>query len=161
MRSAALILTFGTCAVALQGSLLRYAALGSAVPDLVLALTLYLGLHYQRVGGVVGAFLLGYLLDAFSGAPLGENAFAMTVVFLFAYLLSRRVWIEGSVPIVLLVLAAAVLKTVVVTLLAASFAAGLPARSIRADLLGGALAAILSPPLFGALGRGRRWLGVY
>ncbi len=160
MRSTALILTFGACAIAVQGSFLRFASSGSVVPDFILVLSVYLGLHYQRVGGAVAAFFLGYLLDTFSGAQLGENAFAMTLVFVLAYLLSRRVWIEGGLPIAMIVLAAALVKTLVVTGLATAFATDLPARSVRADLLGGMVAAVLSPPLFGALARGRRWLGV-
>jgi rod shape-determining protein MreD len=160
MRSATLILLSGACAIAVQGSLLRFVWGGSVVPDFILVLSVYLGLYHQRVGGAVAAFFLGYLLDTFSGAPLGENAFAMTLVFVLVYLLSRRVWIEGGLPIAMVVLAAAVAKTVVVTGLAAVFATDLPARSIRADLSGGMLAAVLSPFVFRLLAGGRRWLGV-
>ncbi len=159
MRNAALILTFGVCAVALQGSLLRTALLGSVVPDFVLVLSVYLGLYHQRVGGVACAFVLGYLLDAFSGAYLGENAFATTFVFFLAYMLSRWIWIEGALPVALVVFAGAVLKTCVVAALAAAFSAELPGRSVRGEILGGGIAAMVSPFLFVALERSRRWLG--
>ena len=37
------------------------------MPDLVLVLCVYLGLHEHSIAGALGAFLLGYFLDSFSG----------------------------------------------------------------------------------------------
>lgn len=158
MRSAALILSFGTGALLVQTTLLRLTPVGGAIPDLVLVLCVYLGLHYQRVGGAVAAFFLGYLLDTFSGADLGVNAFAMTVVFLFVYLLSRRLWIEGTLPNIVVVFAAAVVKTLTILGLVALFSNPLAGTIVRNDLLGGVVSAVLAPFVFGALKRARHWL---
>lgn len=158
MRSTALILSFGTGAILVQTTLLRLTPVGAVIPDLVLVLSVYLGLHYQRVGGVLGAFVLGYMLDTFSGTDLGVNAFAMTVVFLFVYLLSRRLWIEGSLPNILVVLAGAVVKTLTIMVLVAVSSGPLLAATVRNDILGGVVSAVLAPMVFGSVERAKRWL---
>lgn len=158
MRSAALILTFGFTAVLLQTTLLRLATFGSVTPDLVLVLAVYLGLHYQQAGGAAGAFCLGYLLDTFSGANFGVNAFAMTFVFFFVYVLSRRLWIEDRLVKVLVVLAAALVKTLAIEGVLAASSDGLSGNRIWGDLLSGAMAAALMPVVFGAVDRGKRWM---
>lgn len=158
MRSTALILSFGTGAILVQTTLLRLTPVGAVIPDLVLVLSVYLGLHYQRVGGVLGAFVLGYMLDTFSGTDLGVNAFAMTVVFLFVYLLSRRLWIEGSLPNILVVLAGAVVKTLTIMVLVSVSSGPLLAATVRNDILGGVVSAVMAPMVFGSVERAKRWL---
>jgi rod shape-determining protein MreD len=159
MRSALLILTFAVGAVLLQTTVLR-GPLDAAVPDLMLILCVYLGLHHQNVGGALGAFLLGYVLDTFSGTDIGLNASAMTFVFLIVYLLKRRLWIEGTFSYAIVVFVAALLKTGVVAGLAQAFSEAVTAGSIRDAIIGGALAAVLSPFVFGGLDLGKRWLRV-
>jgi rod shape-determining protein MreD len=158
MRSAALFLTFGFTAVLLQTTLLRLATFGTITPDLILVLVVYLGLRYQQAGGAVGAFSLGYLLDSFSGANFGVNAFAMTFLFFFVYVLSRRLWIEGRLVNVLVVLTAAVVKALTVEGVLAVSSGGLSGSRFWGDLLGGMMAAALTPVVFGAVERGKRWM---
>jgi rod shape-determining protein MreD len=157
MRSACLILGFGVLAVLLQTTLFHLAPI---IPDLVLVLCVYLGLFHHNLGGAVGAFLLGYILDTFSGAYPGLNAFAMTFVFLLVYLLSRRLWIEHGLSAIVLVFVAAVMKALTIVGLVLVFSGGLRAATIRDDILGGALAAVATPLVFGALDGGKRWLRV-
>jgi len=156
MRITFVILAFGAGAILLQTTLLHFVPIGSAMPDLVLVLCVYLGLHHQSVGGVLGAFSLGYFVDLFSGTDLGLNAFAMTSVFLMVYLLSRRLWIEGGLSNVVIVFAAAVGKTLTIAGLLALFSGTLTAASVRDDILGGAVAAAVAPLVFGALDRTSR-----
>ena len=160
MWSTFLILGFGAGAILLQTTLLHLAPIGPAIPDLILVICVYLGLRHQSVGGAVGAFFLGYMLDTFSGTDVGINAFAMTLVFLMVYLLSRRLWIEGGLSNSLAVFAAAVLKTLTIAGLVAVSTGAITAGGMREGLLGGALAAVVSPLVFGALGRAKGWFGV-
>src|SRR5437870_13110894 len=67
-------------------------------PDLILVLTVYLGLRHHGVGGAMGAFLFGYFVDTFSGTVLGANAFALTAVYGGVSLVARNLWIEGGLP---------------------------------------------------------------
>src|SRR5689334_4568854 len=110
--------------VALAGAamiaMLLQTTIGSAVapfteivPNLVLVLAVYLGLRYHGVGGVVGAFFLGYMLDTFSGTLLGVHAAACTAAYVVAYLIARTLWTEDGVPAMMVVFLAAVVHTVV------------------------------------------------
>lgn len=83
------------------------------VPNLVLVLAVYLGLRHHTVGGVVGAFALGYFLDTFSGTVLGVQASACVAAYVVAYLISRTLWTEDGLPAMLVVFLAALVATVV------------------------------------------------
>ena len=76
--------------VSLQAAVTPILQIGGIRPDLFLLL-LYLGsLKMTRVQACVGGFLLGIYQDALSGAPLGLNAFTLS---LLGYLLVR-LWEE-------------------------------------------------------------------
>ena len=83
------------------------------VPNLVLILVVYLGLRHHGVGGVAGAFLLGYCLDTFSGTLLGVHAAACTAAYVVAYLIARTLWTEDGLPAMMVVFLAALVYTVV------------------------------------------------
>jgi rod shape-determining protein MreD len=160
MRNFCLFAAAGVVAILLQTTVLHLLAFGRAVPDLVLVLCVYLALRHRNVGGVAGAFFLGYFLDTFSGADLGINAFAMTLVFLSVHLLSRRLWIEGPLSNAAVVFLAASLKALAIVGLIALFSDVLTLSSVRHGLIDGGIAAALAPFVFAVLNRGKRWLGV-
>ena len=97
MRAFLFFVLAGAVSVVLQTTVLERVSFLPAAPDLIVILCVYLGLHYHSVGGAVGAFLLGYLLDTFSGSPPGLYALAMTSVFALVYLVSKRLWVENPV----------------------------------------------------------------
>mgnify|MGYP000846276866 CR=1 FL=1 len=97
MRSVATFAIAGAIAVVVQTTLLHHLRFLPAAPDLILILTVYLGLHYHSAGGALGAFLLGYLLDSFAGPAPGLYCLAMTVVFGVIYQLSKQLWMENPV----------------------------------------------------------------
>lgn len=61
------------------------------IPDLPLIIVLFIAYNRASVEGVVLSFLLGYLEDAFTGGIFGSTSFALMVVFISVYLLSKRV----------------------------------------------------------------------
>jgi len=154
-------LLFGVIAVTallLQTTVLPLAAVGRATPDLLLIICVYLGLHQHTVGGAVGAFVLGYLQDTFSGSVAGLNAFGMCLVFTVVYLTSRRLWVDNAVSKVAVVFLASLLKTAAILALVALFMSvdGL-GRTIVSYLLAEAvLAAVLSPAIFAVLAQTQR-----
>ncbi len=87
--------------------------LTEVVPNLVLVLAVYLGLRHHGVGGVAGAFLLGYCLDTFSGTLLGVHAAACTGAYVVAYLIARTLWTEDGRPAMMVVFVAALVYTVI------------------------------------------------
>lgn len=149
-------------ALLLQTTVLHQLTGGRVIPDLVLVLCVYLGLHQHDVGGATGAFLLGYLLDSFSGSVVGLNAFAMTSVYLVVYLMSRRLWMDNVLSAVAMVFLATFLKGIAVTVALAAYlsihrVSLHAAQTLLAEAL---LAAALTPAVFATLRRARRLLGV-
>jgi len=66
-------------------------------PDIVLILTLYLGLSSSPISGGILVFILGYLMDLFSGNGFGLYAFSRPFLFYCAQLFKDRIYLE-SVP---------------------------------------------------------------
>jgi rod shape-determining protein MreD len=85
-----LLFTFAAfVALVLQTALPRLLPLGILVPDFVLILAVDLGMRHPGALTALMAFSMGYAVDAFSGVELGLNALLLTMVFIFAYWLSR------------------------------------------------------------------------
>jgi rod shape-determining protein MreD len=153
MRTVGVMVIAAGIGVLLQTVVLQALPFGQPAPDLLLVLCVYLGLHHHGAGGVLGAFLLGTLADSVSGGPLGLNSFAMVVVFLFVYLTSRRLWVDNLISRIVLVLLAAVVKTLAVIALLAVFLRF--EESWRGVLwtvaAHGSLTALAAPPVFALL----------
>jgi rod shape-determining protein MreD len=153
MRAAVLLMTIVIAALLLQTTLLPLTSMGRATPDLLLIICVYLGLHQHTVTGAIGAFVLGYLQDAFSGSVVGLNAFAMSLVFTLVYLTSRRLWVDNAVSKIVVVFLASVLKTgAILALIAVFLSAGYFWHTVvRYLLIEAVLAALLSPAVFALL----------
>ena len=71
-------------------------------PDLVLLLTMALGLHWvDRVSGLALVAALGFCADFLSGALLGQYVLVYLVSFGGTALLSRRLNLRGALPLAL------------------------------------------------------------
>lgn len=158
MRDLIVIAAVSACALLLQTTLLPSLALRGAIPNLLVVLVVYLGLHHHSVGGALGAFTLGYVEDSVSGPPTGMNAFGMCLVFMLVYLTSRRLWVDNLVSRVVVVFLASMVKTAGVASLVALFLSIETGWSIlvRSLLFQAILAAAVAPPMFALLGRTMR-----
>lgn len=158
MRSIVIFTLAAMGALLVQSTVWHWLPLGGAIPDLLLVLCVYLGLHQHTVGGALGAFLLGYLQDSFSGSAAGLNAFAMSLVFALVYLTSRRLWVDNALSKVVLVFLASLVKTLAIAALLAAFlsTAGLGATVARHVMIEATIAAGLSPAIFSLLAHTRR-----
>ena len=161
LRAAGIYVLTGTLALLLQTTVLHGLTGGRIIPDLVLILCVYLGLHEHNIGGATGAFLLGYMLDSFSGSLVGLHAFAMTTVYLMVYLVSRRLWMDNALSGVAMVFLGSVLKGLAIVVALAAYLSvdrmsfGV-AQTVFAEAL---LAAALTPVVFGGLGWAKRVAG--
>jgi rod shape-determining protein MreD len=124
--------------------------------DLLLILCVYLGLYHRSVGGAAGAFFLGYGLDSCSGAPVGMNAFAMSLVFAAVSATSRRLWLTNPISVLCMVLLGVVLKTGAFLLLSdfGPWTPVLPPVVARYMMWDAAVAMVLTPVVFTLLYRG-------
>lgn len=143
--------------VLLQTTFLHFFPL---VPDLILVLCVYWGLHHPTVGAVLAAFVLGYSVDVVSSPILGINAFAMSLVFLAVYLSSRSIWLHNHLVSAVVVLLASMVKGVALVLVSAIFLSteGFWMGALRYILLEALVAALLAPFAFALLRRGQTYL---
>ncbi|AKT39728.1 hypothetical protein [Chondromyces crocatus] len=87
MRNSA-FLAVGITLLVMQSNLFRLIGkldIPGATPSLLLPLIVFMGVHeYSMARGAALAFLLGYLLDLFAGAPVGLFTFITVTTFVVA-----------------------------------------------------------------------------
>ncbi len=66
------------------------------IPNLIIILTVDLGLRHHGALPALLAFAIGYATDAMSGTTIGMNAFLMTGVFLLTYEISSRLLVTNA-----------------------------------------------------------------
>jgi rod shape-determining protein MreD len=103
-----LLIVSGISAIVVQTALLSHFPF---IPDLLLIFCVYLAIYHHSAGGAAGAFFLGYGLDSCSGAPMGTNAFALSLVFAVVTATARCLWLNNPLSFLFIVLLAVVLKT--------------------------------------------------
>ena len=157
MKLSFLLFAVGLLMVLLQTTFLHFFPL---VPDLILVLCVYWGLHHPTVGAVLASFVLGYSVDVVSSPILGINAFAMSLVFLAVYLSSRSIWLHNHLVSAVVVLLASLVKGVALVLVSAIFlnTEGFWIGGLRYILLEALVAALLAPFVFALLRRGQTYL---
>lgn len=151
----ALLALCGVGAVLLQTTILHHLPW---IPDFLLIFCVYLGIYHWSIGGAASAFFLGYGLDTCSGAPVGMNAFAMTLVFTVVAATARCLWLNNPVSLMCIVLLAVVLKTGTFLVLGefgtlATFLQPLVARYVIWDAT---VAMLVTPVVFALLYRGEQ-----
>jgi len=95
MRRVLLPLFLGILFLTLQTTLLMSLPIHRIRPDIVLILTLYLGLSYPPISGGILAFFMGYLMDLFSGNVLGLYSLSRPLIFYIAQIFKDRFYLEG------------------------------------------------------------------
>jgi len=95
MRRIAIPVLLGILFITLQATLLASPPIQRIRPDIVLILILYLGLTYPPISGGISAFVMGYLMDLFSGNTFGLYAFSRPLLFYIAQLFKGRFYLEG------------------------------------------------------------------
>jgi rod shape-determining protein MreD len=95
MRRVIFPLLVGIFFLILQTTLLSYSPIQRVRPDLLLIFTLYLAFLFPPISGGILAFLMGYLMDLFSGNTLGFYTVSRPLVFLAAQFFKERFYLEG------------------------------------------------------------------
>jgi rod shape-determining protein MreD len=162
VRRALAIVVAAVLSMLLQTTLFPALLPAAVIPNLILVLVVYLGLQQHGVAGAVGAFLLGYFLDTFSGTLLGVNAFALTAVYMAVYLVARTLWTDGGFPAMAVVFAAACLHCAAALTVTWLIEAGAPLwqHALRYGLLEASVAALVAPAVFRFVGWEQRLLGL-
>ena len=95
MRRIVFPLFLGVIFLTLQTTLLTSLPIQRIRPDLVLILTLYLGLFYPPISGGILALFMGFLMDLFSGNSFGLYTLSRPLIFYMAQLFKGRFYLES------------------------------------------------------------------
>lgn len=148
-------------ALVLQTALPRLLPLGILMPDLVLILAVDLGMRHPGALTAVMAFAMGYAVDAFSGVEPGLNALLLTMVFVFAYWVSRMVISASTAVAVMVVFAGVIFSDLGNNLISSGFAsAGQMHALMPAVLIQAAITALLTPSVLHITGSATRTVGL-
>jgi rod shape-determining protein MreD len=161
VRSFAALAATAIVAMVLQTTVFPSIPALPVAPNLMMVLAVYLGVFHRNMGGALGAFLLGYFLDAFSGVRLGVNAFAFTLVFAGVQLVARSIWVQGSVPVIVIVFVAGCVRGVVMLAILA-LAGGTPLwqHVVWYTVVESMAAALTAPAVFAVVHWEKRALGL-
>jgi len=117
MRRILFPLFLGVFFLTFQTTWLAFPLIQRFRPDLVIILTLYLGLSYPPISGGMIAFFLGYSMDLFSGNGFGLFTFSRVLLFYGAQFFKDRIYLESSPSQALLVFLFALSEAFVIMLL--------------------------------------------
>jgi rod shape-determining protein MreD len=95
MRKIVFALFLGVLFLTLQTTLLAFLPIQRIRPDLVLILTLYLGLFYPPISGGILAIFMGFLMDLFSGNSFGLYTLTRPLIFYVARFFKERFYLES------------------------------------------------------------------
>jgi rod shape-determining protein MreD len=95
MIDSAVLLLLGFFLIIIETTLFRLIPLGLLKVDFLLSVTIYLGFYRSPFKGNLLSFIFGYLLDTFSGSPMGLYAFLRVLSFSLSRLLSKKIFIEA------------------------------------------------------------------
>ncbi|HEY8427860.1 MAG TPA: rod shape-determining protein MreD [Sandaracinaceae bacterium] len=155
MRNAAFVL-LGFALLVAQAAFGALFPLNAWAPNLILPIVLYLGVtpDVHIVRGASLAFVLGYLLDSFSGSPMGLSTFVMVAMFMIARGTGVNLFMRGVLFQIVLTLCFAVLAGGAVLALRAifeppaPFPTGTVIETVYSLLAGAFVTSILAPLLF-------------
>ncbi|EYF02054.1 Hypothetical protein CAP_7533 [Chondromyces apiculatus DSM 436] len=124
MRNSA-FLAVGIALLVVQSNLFRLIGkldIPGVTPSLLLPLIVFMGVHeYSIARGAALAFLLGYLLDLFAGAPVGLFTFITVTTFIVARAAGVRLAAQTFLTKLALAFVFALVEGVLVVILTAIF----------------------------------------
>jgi rod shape-determining protein MreD len=124
MRNTA-FLAVGVVLLIIQSNLFRLIGplhIPGATPSLLLPLVVFMGVHeYSIARGAALAFLLGYLLDSFAGAPMGLFTFITVATFVVSRAAGVRLAAQTLLTKVALAFVFGLVEGVLIVVLTAIF----------------------------------------
>jgi rod shape-determining protein MreD len=131
------------------------------IPNLIIILTVDLGLRHHGALPALLAFAIGYATDAMSGTTLGMNAFLMTGVFLLTYEISSRLLVTNAMVGATVVFFAVILAGFGAIIITAGRGAGFAINDAMPTLaLQALISAIIAPMIFALMSGSKRAVGL-
>jgi rod shape-determining protein MreD len=134
--------------MAIQGTLRVFVSTAPyLVPNLIIALLVWLAFTHPNVRGVIIAFIIGILFDLNSGAILGPWSFALVILFYILARLSPGLFITSSYTVIFCTFLASIVINALVLALSFSAKSGITIN-IFDILLASLTTALCTPILF-------------
>lgn len=131
------------------------------IPNLIIILTVDLGLRHHGALPALLAFAIGYATDAMSGTTLGMNAFLTTAVFLLTYEISSRLLVTNALVGATAVFCAVMVAGFGAMVIISGRGAGAAINQAMPTLLLQALiSAIVAPMVFALMAGSKRVIGL-
>src|ERR1700736_2102577 len=131
------------------------------IPNLIIILTVDLGLRHHGALPALLAFAIGYATDAMFGTTLGMNAFLTTAVFLLTYEISSRLLVTNALVGATAVFFAVMLAGFGAIVILSGRGAGAAINDAMPTLLLQALiSAVVAPIVFALMAGSKRVIGL-
>ena len=144
----------------IQTTLLGMFSLAGIVPDLILIVAVYCGIHSKKNSGIWLAVLIGFFQDCLSGGLLGVNSLSKGLAGLFFCSLKDKIIVEGTVPISFFIFVTSLVDGTICFLAMRSLLGGQIEGGFffSSLILFGIYNAVVAPFLFYLFGKGRQWV---
>jgi rod shape-determining protein MreD len=96
LRIILLFAVFAVLGLAFETAVPQLISFRALIPNIIIILTVDLGLRHHGVLPAILAFAMGYATDALAGTHPGLNAFMMTMVFIVSYEISTRLMVANA-----------------------------------------------------------------
>jgi len=146
--------------LSIQTTFLRIVFPVHVVPDLILIVAVYSGIHSKKNEGIWLAALVGFSQDCLSGGLLGVNFLSKGIVGLFFCAIKDKIIVQGIIPISFFMFAASLVDGMIyflamTTLLGVHIKGNILFPSI---ILFGVCNAVIAPLLFYMFDKARQYL---
>ena len=144
----------------IQTTFLRIIFPGNVVPDLILIVAVYSGIHLKKSRGIWLAALIGFFQDCLSGGVLGVNFLSKGLVGLFFCVMKDKIIVQGIIPIGFFMFATSLVDGMIYFMTMTSLLEG----QIKVNylfssiILFGVCNAVIAPFLFYMFDKARQWL---
>ena len=146
--------------LSMQTTFLRIVFPGNVVPDLILIVAVYSGIHLKKSKGIWLAALIGFFQDCLSGGLLGVNFLSKGLVGLFFCVIKDKIIVQGIIPIGFFIFSTSLVDGMIYFLAMTSLLGGQIKGNFlfSSIILFGVCNAVIAPFLFYVFDRTRQWL---
>jgi rod shape-determining protein MreD len=146
--------------LSIQTTFLRVVFPGNVVPDLILIVAVYSGIHLEKSRGIWLAALIGFFQDCLSGGLLGVNFLSKGLVGLFFCVIKDKIIVQGIIPIGFFIFSTSLVDGMIYFLAMTSLLGGQIKGNFlfSSIILFGVCNAVIAPFMFYMFDKARQWL---
>ena len=146
--------------LSIQTTFLRVVFPGNVVPDLILIVAVYSGIHLEKSRGIWLAALIGFFQDCLSGGLLGGNFLSKGLVGLFFCFIKDKIIVQGIIPVGFFMFATSLVDGMIYFVSMTSLLGGQIKGNFlfSSIILFGVCNAVIAPFMFYMFDKARQWL---